>query len=221
MADTQYDPSRQTAVGDLKSNAKGSGARDNAGKVRVDLLTWDDAAYLLDVRDGPMGCLGRFQETHDPEHLRDLVKMLYQGDMAKALRDAADVFEFGAKKYRAWNWYKGMPWSVPVGCIGRHLLAKQNGEAIDQDSGKSHDGHIVCNVFMLLAYNRIYREGNDLPPAKLPTEDTHEMLTFGALQTQTYSEDVAQPVRQCGHTVRMPSGKTRICVLTAGHAGDC
>lgn len=166
-----YDPTRQTAVGDLNSQAKGSGARDNAGKVRVDLLAFEDVADLLMSRDGPIAALGLFQETHETAHLRQLVRLLYgstQADMQAALRDAAAVFEFGAKKYKAWNWYKGMPWSVPVGCIGRHLLAIERGEALDADSGLHHRGHVVCNVFMLLAYNRMYQEGNDLPPKREP-----------------------------------------------------
>ena len=164
----QYDPTRETPVGDLKSNAKGSGARDNGGKMRADLLTWHDVSYLFDMRDGPMGCLGRFQETHDPAELRELVNVLYQGDIQQALVDAAGVFEFGAKKYKAWNWHKGMAWSVPVACIGRHLLAIQRGEIFDKDSGLAHAGHVVCNVFMLLCYCRTYREGNDLPNAPAP-----------------------------------------------------
>lgn len=176
MAESQYDPKRHTAVGDLSSSAKGSGARDNAGKARVDLLTWLDVAYLFDLRDGPMGCLGRFQETHDPNELRDLVRVLYQGDIERAIREAAAVFEFGAKKYKAWNWLKGMPWSVPLACAGRHLLALQRGEQTDPDSKLPHAGHVVCNVFMLLAYDRSYREGNDLPPLRFNSEQ----LAYGA-----------------------------------------
>lgn len=163
----QYDPTRQTAVGDLNSDAKGSGARDNAGKARADLLTWLDAAELMGGTEVPTQCmlhLGSFQETHDPRRLITLVEVLYAGDMELALREAAAVFEFGAKKYKAWNWFKGMPWSVPVGCIGRHLLAMHRGEESDPDSKLPHAGHVVCNVFMLMAYARTYREGNDLPP---------------------------------------------------------
>jgi hypothetical protein len=248
-AGAQYDPTRQTAVGDLKSDAKGSGARDNAGKARVDLLTWRDAAVLVGGAGVPRQCmewLGQFQESHDFKALHRLVEALYANDMVLALRDAAAVFEFGAKKYKAWNWLKGMPWSVPVGCIGRHLMAMHNGEEIDPDSGKPHAGHVVCNVFMLLAYARTYTEGNDLPPkVETPIAFGGLARTFDVPHTlrswKTFEENpkaaeatmhqaqgqvLAQGLfyrANCGKAVGCdfnlkPQG---YCKLTAGHEGDC
>jgi len=32
------------------------------------------------------------------------------------LYDEARVWEYGEKKYKAWNWAKGMSWSVPYEC---------------------------------------------------------------------------------------------------------
>lgn len=64
-----------------------------------------------------------------------------------------------------WNWVKGMNWSVPIGCIGRHslkVLAKN--ELSDDESGLLHMGHIMCNLVMLKAFHAGYAEGNDLPP---------------------------------------------------------
>jgi len=77
------------------------------------------------------------------------------------LRSAAQVFEYGRAKYAAWNWAKGMPWSVPVDCMLRHLEAIQRGEDIDPESGLPHIGHLMCNALMLATYRETYPEGND------------------------------------------------------------
>lgn len=77
------------------------------------------------------------------------------------LRSAAQVFEYGKAKYAAWNWAKGMPWSVPVDCMLRHLEAIQRGEDIDPESGLPHIGHLMCNALMLATYRETYPEGND------------------------------------------------------------
>jgi len=80
------------------------------------------------------------------------------------LHAAAFVFDYGAQKYKQWNWMKGMPWSVPLGCISRHAQAIiVEREELDRESGLEHWGHIVCNVIMLAHYSAYYKEGNDLP----------------------------------------------------------
>jgi hypothetical protein len=79
------------------------------------------------------------------------------------LTSAADVFEYGADKYAEWNWAKGMRWSVPYGCILRHLSAWYAGYDNDPESGKSHLGHAMANLLMLEHYAKSYREGDDRP----------------------------------------------------------
>ena len=78
-----------------------------------------------------------------------------------ALEDCAKVFDYGRRKYADWNWAKGMAWSVPLGCILRHLAAWQRGEDTDAESGLPHLGHIMCNLVMLSTYDRTFREGDD------------------------------------------------------------
>lgn len=64
----------------------------------------------------------------------------------------------------AWNWAKGMNWSIPVACALRHADAYYVGnEELDPESGLPHIGHILCNTTMLLYYLTNYEEGNDLP----------------------------------------------------------
>jgi len=88
------------------------------------------------------------------------------------LEDEARVWAYGKRKYAAWNWAKGMQWSVPLGCIMRHLAAWQRGEDIDPESGLPHLAHVSCNVRMLTLYAKTFQEGDDRPKAWLsPLED--------------------------------------------------
>lgn len=80
------------------------------------------------------------------------------------LEDEARVWEYGKRKYAAWNWAKGMDWSVPYACAMRHLSAWQSGEDIDTESGQPHLAHVACNIRMLILYSKTYPEGDDRPP---------------------------------------------------------
>ena len=79
------------------------------------------------------------------------------------LEDEARVWMHGREKYSAWNWTKGMPWSVPLACMLRHLAAFQRGEDIDPESGLPHMAHVMCNARMLTLYAKTYPEGDDRP----------------------------------------------------------
>lgn len=116
-------------VGDVNSNARGSGARFNAGKPDYSLI--------------PM--------------------TLLEGE--------ARVWAYGASKYKAWNWMKGMDWSVPFACAMRHMAAWQRGEDIDPETGESHLDHAMCNLRMLRYYTDFYKEGDDRPKEFFVKED--------------------------------------------------
>lgn len=164
-------------IGDIKATAKGTGARANGGKVRLDLIPLRLLASTLVYpgMEGPGACatnalsnLGLFQETHKAEQLFSAISFLQDpNDPFAHWRECADVLDYGRKKYAEWNWLKGMPWSVCVGCAARHLLdvvTADNMTAPDHESGLSLRGHIMCNLLFLLQYTDSYREGNDLPP---------------------------------------------------------
>jgi hypothetical protein len=160
------------AVGDLNSAEKGSGARANGGKPDLSLIPLRILAGHLSVlspdtsRNGPivaLESLGVWQRTRDENFLFEVLSRLG----LDGWEECARVFEYGKRKYAAWNWAKGMPWSVPLACAARHLLAMSAGEDIDNESGLPHRGHVFCNVVMLLQYGRTYQEGDDLPPEGL------------------------------------------------------
>lgn len=84
-----------------------------------------------------------------------------------ALEDCARVFGYGREKYAAWNWAKGMDWSIPYACLLRHMAAWFNGEDNDPESGLPHLGHAMCNLVMLSTFARTYPEGDDRPAERL------------------------------------------------------
>jgi hypothetical protein len=79
------------------------------------------------------------------------------------LEDEVRVWMYGKNKYAAWNWAKGMPWSVPYACLLRHLAAWQRGEENDPESGLPHLAHAACNLRMLTLYASTYKDGDDRP----------------------------------------------------------
>ena len=61
---------------------------------------------------------------------------------------SSPVWAYGAEKYAAWNWMKGMDWSVPIGCIMRPHRRHHGGTAkiMTPESGLSSLGscHLQC-----------------------------------------------------------------------------
>ena len=79
------------------------------------------------------------------------------------LADTARVLTYGSNKYKAWNWCKGMKWSIPFACLCRHMFAWFRGEENDAESGLPHLAHAMCNLLMLVHYKDFYKEGDDRP----------------------------------------------------------
>lgn len=67
-----------------------------------------------------------------------------------ALEQVGDVFTYGAKKYGAFNYRKGMSWSRLIGAALRHLFAFARGENKDPESGLLHLAHCACCILMLI-----------------------------------------------------------------------
>jgi len=71
---------------------------------------------------------------------------------SKALDGIAKIFTFGAKKYNDYNYKngEGLDWSRPYAALMRHMIAWNDGEDLDQESGKSHLYHAGCCIMMLI-----------------------------------------------------------------------
>jgi len=78
----------------------------------------------------------------------------------EAILGMAEILTYGANKYEAHNWAKGMDWSRVYAALQRHLLAWQQGIDIDDESGMSHLHHAITNVAFLIAYSQ-RGTGND------------------------------------------------------------
>lgn len=70
------------------------------------------------------------------------------------LDEVAEVLKYGANKYAARNWEKGMAWGRLLAAALRHLTAWARGIERDEESGLSHLAHAACCVLMLGALAR-------------------------------------------------------------------
>jgi len=157
------------AVGNIDSNDRGTGARFNDGKLPMQLVPvryWMDwsVGYVSDEVALALNALDRFERGNYHALREYLCGMDWEW-----LEAAVRVFDYGSAKYKAWNWAKGMPWSVPTGCVLRHVAALARSEDIDPESNLPHIGHIACNLIMLDWFVEGYPEGNDLPPPIIKT----------------------------------------------------
>jgi hypothetical protein len=85
---------------------------------------------------------------HDSEKVRmDLL------DPA-AIEKLAQVLTFGAKKYEAHNWRRGISKSRLLGAALRHLFSYMRGEDNDPESGLSHVAHAMCCCMFLLGLEK-------------------------------------------------------------------
>lgn len=68
--------------------------------------------------------------------------------------EVGKVLTFGAEKYNAHNWRSegGLEWSRLYAAAQRHLLAWNDGETFDEESGLNHLSHAASNIAFLLEY---------------------------------------------------------------------
>ena len=160
------------AVGDITSTKRGTGCRYNDDKPPVELLDLQAVALSLTPSDAveydytALFNLAWFQEDPaDTDKLYTALTALTEERPHFWWFEAAKVMGRGAEKYAPWNWAKGMPWSVVLGCAVRHLL-KAVGEGsphcADPESGLPHRAHAICNLMFLAHYTVHFPEGNDL-----------------------------------------------------------
>jgi hypothetical protein len=71
---------------------------------------------------------------------------------SKPLIAIGDVLEYGARKYKPHNWRLGLAWSDTMASLQRHLLAFNDGENLDPETGRPHLAHAGCQLLFLLEY---------------------------------------------------------------------
>lgn len=83
---------------------------------------------------------------HDQQKIRwDLVPY-------DAVNEIAKVLTFGAAKYEARNWERGMDWSRAFGALQRHLTRWFHGQDKDKETQLTHLANAGCCLFFLLAW---------------------------------------------------------------------
>ena len=87
-------------------------------------------------------------------------KMAWELVDFESLEPLVEVLMFGATKYSKDNWKKGQAITELLGSLFRHIIAFQNGEDLDEESGKSHIGHAMCNL-MFIQYVLTHHEKFD------------------------------------------------------------
>lgn len=69
-----------------------------------------------------------------------------------AVNEIAKVLTFGAAKYEARNWEKGMDWSRAFGALQRHLTRWFHGQDKDKETRLTHLANAGCCLFFLLSW---------------------------------------------------------------------
>lgn len=67
----------------------------------------------------------------------------------ESLEAMAYAFGYGAKKYSAHNFKKGIQLSRLFSSLMRHAIAFNNGEDVDSESGLPHTFHLLANAAMI------------------------------------------------------------------------
>ncbi len=78
---------------------------------------------------------------------------------------AGRALGFGANKYAANNWRRGMVWSQPASGLLRHITAWLEGEDTDDESGLNHLDHAAaCLAFLThMVSDERYKKLDDRP----------------------------------------------------------
>ena len=111
---------------------------DTRQKLLANLRKASDAAIKHDDGKAPMSLLSK-----------------------EALEQTAQVLAFGKQKYAAHNWRKGFAWSRPLSAALRHIMAFNDGEDKDPESGLSHLAHAMCCLMFVLEFEKTHKELDD------------------------------------------------------------
>ena len=82
---------------------------------------------------------------------------------AGPLKQLAEHFGQGAKKYRDRNWEAGYDWSLSFAAMMRHAWAFWGGEDIDEETGTPHIIAAAWHAFALAEYMKTHKEFDNRP----------------------------------------------------------
>lgn len=111
-----------------------------------------------------------------------------------ALEPMVEVLEFGAKKYAAHNWKKGLSVNQICESMLRHVYALLRGEDNDPESKISHTGHILCNA-MFLSHMMANRPDMD-DRYKGEVKDPNQLSLFDLAKETPNDSEFGKKVRE-------------------------
>jgi hypothetical protein len=163
-------------MADTNVKADGGGLRYDTGKLPVSLIAPEALARMLVPRADDAGKAMRYlaawysQGADRTDHyvLGTALEYAFRaletgtGSPGAALDSLMRVLEFGAFKYAARNWERGMAFSRCYEPALRHWMAHERGEDINYEqhtkdgetrtSDEPHLTHFLCNVMFLYTY---------------------------------------------------------------------
>jgi len=125
------------------------------------------------------------------------------------LHGTAKVLQFGAEKYDAYNWAKGILFSRVFSAMQRHLWEYWHGEINDEETGLPHLWHASCCLMFLIHYEanpQLYGEFNDKPNYQeiATRRDTTEELSRSRRLSGEDPQPIVTPQSLDAHRVRGP-----------------
>lgn len=109
----------------------------------------------------------------------------------EALKEVAEHYGVGAKKYEKHNMRKGYEWSKSFDAAMRHLTQFWAGEDRDEETGSKHLAAVVFHALTLMEFMETHREYDDRykPEARI---DSLDVGSFGRRVDAAISEDMAK-----------------------------
>lgn len=104
---------------------------------------------------------------------------------AEAMEQLAKVLTFGAKKYAAHNWRKGIAYSRLIAAAERHINAIKRNEDNDPETGLPHAAHAMCCLMFLIwqQKHRVYMDDR-WKRSPLTVRDVLERIIGNPKETQ-------------------------------------
>lgn len=125
------------------------------------IIYWDDGLRAW-LKIEPSELPTYFEPVKEEVAVRaDDGKLQYDLLHPLAQEGLVQVLSYGANKYSARNYEKGLDWSRIINSLYRHLEAFRNGEDIDKESLLLHVDHIQANAHMLAVLFRTFPQGDD------------------------------------------------------------
>lgn len=130
------------------------------------------------------------------------------------ITEVAKVLGFGADKYEANQWREGTDWNRFYAAAMRHLLAWNEGETNDPESGINHLSHAACSLGFLLEYtnsklgndHRVARSNSDIPSKPIASLSLGKSETYPEVGTSSIPDHFSNVEKYIGEEV-MPIKK--------------